>query len=158
VNEMDPVVLKRARHVTTEDERVAAFLAASRARDMDLIGKLLLASHRSLQHDYEVSCEELDFLVDTAMSLPGVYGARMTGGGFGGCGRGNLHNYDPKQAYLSTLPGASKRKKSAPAHLFGRPTMQTPDGPLGRYGSKWCKGSAYSPAGHSRRPRGNINF
>jgi len=81
---------------------------------------------------------------------------RSLGGGFGGCGRGNLHNYDPKQAYLSTLPGASKRKKSAPAHLFGRPTMQTPDGPLGRYGSKWCKGSAYSPAGHSRRPRGNI--
>jgi galactokinase len=84
-NEMDPVALKRARHVTTEDERVAAFLAASRAGDMDLMGNLLLASHRSLQHDYEVSCEELDFLVDAAMSLPGVYGARMTGGGFGGC-------------------------------------------------------------------------
>ena len=49
------------------------------------MGELLVASHRSLQHDYEVSCEELDFLVDTAFGFPGVYGARMTGGGFGGC-------------------------------------------------------------------------
>jgi galactokinase len=49
------------------------------------MGKLLVESHRSLQHDYEVSCEELDFLVDTALSIDGVYGARMTGGGFGGC-------------------------------------------------------------------------
>jgi galactokinase len=46
---------------------------------------LFLASHRSLQHDYEVSAEELDFLVDTASDFSGVYGARMTGGGFGGC-------------------------------------------------------------------------
>lgn len=58
------------------------------------MGKLLLASHRSLQHDYEVSCEELDFLVDTAMSLPGVYGARMTGGGFGGCTVNMVHPED----------------------------------------------------------------
>ena len=45
----------------------------------------MLESHRSLQHDYEVSCEELDFLVDTALEIDGVYGSRMTGGGFGGC-------------------------------------------------------------------------
>jgi galactokinase len=49
------------------------------------MGQLFVASHRSLQHDYEVSCEELDFLVDTALGVPGVFGARMTGGGFGGC-------------------------------------------------------------------------
>jgi galactokinase len=49
------------------------------------MGKLFVGSHRSLQHDYEVSCEELDFLVDTALALPGVLGTRMTGGGFGGC-------------------------------------------------------------------------
>jgi galactokinase len=82
---MDPLCLRRARHVVSEDERVEAFVAASRAGDLDRMGDLLVASHRSLQHDYEVSCEELDFLVDTAMTLPGVYGARMTGGGFGGC-------------------------------------------------------------------------
>ena len=49
------------------------------------MGKLLVESHRSLQHDYEVSCGELDFLVDTALAIDGVYGSRMTGGGFGGC-------------------------------------------------------------------------
>ena len=49
------------------------------------MGKLLVESHRSLQHDYEVSCAELDFLVDTALAIPGVLGSRMTGGGFGGC-------------------------------------------------------------------------
>ncbi len=49
------------------------------------MGRLLVASHRSLQNDYEVSSEELDFLVDTAIDIPGVFGARMTGGGFGGC-------------------------------------------------------------------------
>jgi galactokinase len=82
---MDPLCLRRARHVVSEDERVEAFVASSQARDLSSMGELLVASHRSLQHDYEVSCEELDFLVDTAMALPGVYGARMTGGGFGGC-------------------------------------------------------------------------
>jgi galactokinase len=45
----------------------------------------MVESHRSLQHDYEVSCPELDLAVDTALDVPGVYGARMTGGGFGGC-------------------------------------------------------------------------
>lgn len=80
-----PVPRKRAKHVITEDDRVQKFMLASREGDLKRMGELFVASHRSLQHDYEVSCEELDFLVDTAISLPGVYGARMTGGGFGGC-------------------------------------------------------------------------
>jgi galactokinase len=75
----------RGRHVISENDRVVEFAAASRAGDLKRMGELFVASHRSLQHDYEVSCEELDFLVDTAVGLPGVYGARMTGGGFGGC-------------------------------------------------------------------------
>jgi galactokinase len=49
------------------------------------MGRLFVASHRSMQYDYEISCEEIDFLVDTAIKIPGVYGSRMTGGGFGGC-------------------------------------------------------------------------
>jgi len=56
-----------------------------RTRDLDRMGALFVESHRSLQHDYEVSADELDFLVDVAIGIPGVYGARMTGGGFGGC-------------------------------------------------------------------------
>ena len=78
---MPPVIARRARHVVTEDERVNVFANA----DLDLKGQLMVESHRSLQQDYEVSCPELDFLVDTALTIEGVYGSRMTGGGFGGC-------------------------------------------------------------------------
>jgi galactokinase len=80
-----PLPRRRARHVVTEDDRVGRFMDASGRGDLRRMGELFLASHRSLQHDYEVSCEELDFLVDTAVEIPGVYGSRMTGGGFGGC-------------------------------------------------------------------------
>jgi galactokinase len=81
----NPVTFKRARHIVSENARVADFVAASRSANLAEMGRLLVASHRSLQHDYEVSCEELDFLVDTALAIPGTFGARMTGGGFGGC-------------------------------------------------------------------------
>jgi len=85
------VVARRARHVVTEDARVGRFVEASARGDLALMGKLLVESHRSLQHDYEVSCAELDFLVDTALALDGVLGSRMTGGGFGGCTVTMLH-------------------------------------------------------------------
>ena len=83
--ELSGVPLQRARHVITENARVQQFADACRAGDRERMGHLFVASHRSLQADYEVSCAELDFLVDAAVRLPGVYGARMTGGGFGGC-------------------------------------------------------------------------
>jgi galactokinase len=69
----------------TEDDRVERFVEASSAGDLPAMGRLMLESHRSLQHDYEVSCAELDFLVERAIGIEGVYGSRMTGGGFGGC-------------------------------------------------------------------------
>ena len=81
----DAVARRRARHVIAENSRVLEFVKTCRASDLEAMGALLLESHHSLRSDYEVSCEELDFLVDTAMSAPGVFGARMTGGGFGGC-------------------------------------------------------------------------
>lgn len=77
-------LLERARHVITENERVLETTKLLESRQFEAIGPLLVASHRSLQHDYEVSCPELDLLVDTAVEQPGVLGARMTGGGFGG--------------------------------------------------------------------------
>lgn len=80
-----PVPRQRARHVITETERVVEFAAAARVGNLEVMGKLFVASHRSMQYDYEISCEEIDFLVDSALKIPGVYGARMTGGGFGGC-------------------------------------------------------------------------
>ncbi len=76
---------RRARHVISDSQRVLDFAAAARAGNLAEMGRLFIASHRSMQYDYEISCEEIDFLVDTAIKIPGVYGARMTGGGFGGC-------------------------------------------------------------------------
>jgi galactokinase len=85
VHLMPEIVARRARHVVTEDARVNRFVDASSSGDLDLMGRLMIDSHRSLQHDYEVSCAELDFLVDRALGIEGVLGSRMTGGGFGGC-------------------------------------------------------------------------
>jgi galactokinase len=79
------VIARRARHVITEDARVEQCAAAAARGDVAQIGRLMLESHHSLQNDYEVSCAELDFLVDTALKIDGVIGSRMTGGGFGGC-------------------------------------------------------------------------
>jgi galactokinase len=76
---------RRARHVVSENARVEAFAAALRAGDLRAAGDLMLDSHRSLRDDFEVSTAALDDLVDTLASVPGVYGARLTGAGFGGC-------------------------------------------------------------------------
>ena len=84
-HELPAIIARRARHVVGENERVHAFVQASARGDLAAMGRLMVESHRSLQHDYEVSCEELDFLVDTALQIEGVFGSRMTGGGFGGC-------------------------------------------------------------------------
>ncbi len=77
---------KRARHVISENERVLECVAAFEARDPAAAGRCMTASHASLRDDYEVSSPELDAFVDVALGAPGVYGARMTGAGFGGCG------------------------------------------------------------------------
>jgi galactokinase len=99
---------RRARHVVSENERVEKFVAASADRDLRRMGELFLASHRSLRSDYEVSCEELDFLVDAAGAIEGVYGARMTGGGFGGC---TVNLVDP--AAEAGFPGEIARRYQA---------------------------------------------
>ncbi|MBV8298417.1 MAG: galactokinase [Candidatus Eremiobacteraeota bacterium] len=75
---------RRARHVVGENARVLAAVAALRENDLARAGALMNASHDSLRDDYEVSSPELDLLVEAARGVPGVYGARMTGGGFGG--------------------------------------------------------------------------
>ena len=75
---------RRARHVVTEDDRVLAAVAALRAGDAAELGRLFYASHESMRDDYEVSIPEIDLLVELARSVPDVYGARLTGGGFGG--------------------------------------------------------------------------
>ena len=84
-HDLPETVYRRARHVTGETERVARAAEALTAGDLAAFGQLMRQSHLSLRDDYEVSCEELDVMVEIAEKLPGVYGARMTGGGFGGC-------------------------------------------------------------------------
>jgi galactokinase len=82
---LSPIVLKRVRHIVTENQRVLAMVEALGEADWPKVGKLLYESHNSLRDDYEVSCEELDALVEIAQNNPQVIGGRMTGAGFGGC-------------------------------------------------------------------------
>ncbi len=83
-HELDPTVRRRTRHVITENERTLATAEALAADDLKAVGRLMVASHASLRDDFEVSCPELDLLVQIALDVEGVYGARMTGAGFGG--------------------------------------------------------------------------
>jgi galactokinase len=83
--ELSDVLLRRARHVVTENARTLAAAELLERGELDRFGSLMAASHTSLRDDYEVSCPELDLAVEIALAVPGVYGARMTGGGFGGC-------------------------------------------------------------------------
>jgi galactokinase len=82
---LSPRVFARCRHVITENERVKSAVKTLHRGDSKALGALLQDSHRSLRDDYEVSCKELDLMVEIAMAQPGLIGARMTGGGFGGC-------------------------------------------------------------------------
>lgn len=87
-DKLGDVCYRRARHVTSENARTVQAVAAIRAQDWHQLGQLMYASHDSLATDFDVSCEELDILVDIARQVGidgGVYGSRMTGGGFGGC-------------------------------------------------------------------------
>jgi galactokinase len=85
---LGPVVYRRARHVVSENARTLAAADALAASDFGAVGALMYESHQSLRDDFEVSCPELDSLVEIAREIGaggGLYGARMTGGGFGGC-------------------------------------------------------------------------
>jgi galactokinase len=89
---LPPVVHKRCRHVVSENERVLQAVAALRTEDVAELGRLMDLSHTSLRDDYEVSCAELDGMVEAARSAPGCLGARMTGAGFGGCTVNLVHS------------------------------------------------------------------
>ena len=76
---------KRAKHAVYENQRTVKAVKALKEDNVEEFGRLMNASHVSLRDDYEVSCEEIDILVDLAQAMPGVLGSRITGGGFGGC-------------------------------------------------------------------------
>ena len=83
--ELDPVIHRRCRHVVEENGRVLLATQALESGDLRTFGALMQASHQSLRLDYEVSCPELDLMCELALGVKGVHGARMMGGGFGGC-------------------------------------------------------------------------
>jgi galactokinase len=109
---LDPVLLRRLRHVVLENDRVLACCAALEAGNLEIAGEVIRAGHRSLRDDYEVSIAELDALCEIADAQPGVYGSRLTGAGFGGC---TLHLVDP-----SAAERVSEAIAAAFAERFGR--------------------------------------
>jgi galactokinase len=100
--ELDPLFLKRALHVVGEDERVFSGMDLLKKGDITAFGKLLYESHESSSTNFENSCKELDILVSIARSIDGVFGARLTGGGFGGAMLAMMKN-DAKDRFASTV-------------------------------------------------------
>ncbi|MGH9844133.1 MAG: galactokinase [Blastocatellia bacterium] len=109
IEEFDPVadslpepIRRRCNHVITENARTLAAVELIETGDLEQFGQLMYSSHESLKEDYQVSCRELDLLVEIASRIPGVYGARMTGGGFGGCTI-NLVESNQVETFTSTI-------------------------------------------------------
>ena len=98
---------KRAKHAVYENQRAIQAVAALKANDVETFGRLMNASHVSLRDDYEVSCEEIDILVNLAWATDGVIGSRITGGGFGGCTVSIVKN-DAVENFVSTIGVAYK--------------------------------------------------
>lgn len=118
-HEMPEPIRRRARHVVTENNRVLAFQRAIRELALKRAGSLLLASHASLRDDYEVSCRELDAMVKALMSIDGVYGARLTGAGFGGACLAMVR----EDAIERVLEEAPKKYKAALDNSSPEPTL-----------------------------------
>ena len=108
-NEFRPVVFQRCKYVIEEIERVELACKALQNQDFAKVGKLMYATHEGLSKEYEVSCPELDFLADFAKKNPNVLGARMMGGGFGGCTI-NLIKADAVDDFIATAKAAYLQK------------------------------------------------
>jgi galactokinase len=134
---LGPIPHRRARHVVTENARTLAAAAALEAGDLPATGALMYESHRSLRDDFEVSCPEVDTLVEAARALGiegGVLGARMTGGGFGGC-TVNLVRTERVAPVADALAREYRRRHGrALSHFVSRPArgahmVTVPDSP-----------------------------
>jgi galactokinase len=121
---MDETVFRRARHVISEIERTVHAAEGVRASNWPTVGQLMYASHFSLRDDYEVSCPELDAVVDIAQSIGpkgGVHGCRMTGGGFGGCTVALVQSDQVKSISDRIATEYEKRTKIKPTIFVSRP-------------------------------------
>lgn len=113
----DEIAYKRAKHAVAENQRTIKAVEALKNNDIKKFGELMNASHVSLRDDYEVSCEEVDFLVETEWSVPGVIGARITGGGFGGCTVAIVEN-DSVENFKAVVGKAYKEKYDLDAEFY----------------------------------------
>lgn len=113
----DPVCLKRAKHAVYENQRTILAVKALKENNVEEFGRLMNASHVSLRDDYEVSCPEIDALVDLAWEIPGVIGSRITGGGFGGCTVSIVKN-DAVDTFISQVGSAYKNKVGHEAEFY----------------------------------------
>lgn len=111
------VLFKRTHHVVTENERVNKAVEALRKGDFATLGKLMIDSHESLRIDYEVSCLELDIMVEEALNHKGVIGARMTGAGFGGCTI-NLIKKDQVDSFIEKVGSQYKKRSGHDAEFY----------------------------------------
>lgn len=108
---------KRCHHIITENARVLDAANAMRAGDAERMGELMVAAHASERDDFECSVEEIDFLVETAIKLSGCVGARLTGGGFGGC-TVNLVRRDSAEEFSRALKAAYKERFGIDAETY----------------------------------------
>lgn len=113
----DAVRQKRAKHAVYENQRAVRAVEALKNQDVELFGKLMNASHESLRYDYEVSCEEIDILVDLAQAMTGVIGSRITGGGFGGCTVSIVKN-DAVDQFISEIGKTYQEKVGHEAEFY----------------------------------------
>lgn len=108
---------RRCRHIVSENERVRKAREAMLVGDSRELGTLMTAGHVSERDDFECSCEEVDFLAATAITLPGCFGARLTGGGFGGC-TVNLVSRENVENFTVSLAAAYKSRYGIEAHIY----------------------------------------
>jgi galactokinase len=108
---LPPLIYRRCLHVVEENRRVQDTVRCLRSDDLPAVGRLMRESHRSLRDLYEVSCPELDIMVEAAEGLPGYIGGRMTGGGFGGC-TVNLVEAAHAEAFVRVISERYRQKTS----------------------------------------------
>ncbi|MEF2653341.1 MAG: galactokinase [Blautia sp.] len=113
----DSVCRVRAKHAVYENQRTIKAVNALKENNIEEFGRLMNASHVSLRDDYEVSCEEIDILVDLAWQIPGVIGSRITGGGFGGCTVSIVKN-DAVDTFIDTIGKQYKEKVGHEAEFY----------------------------------------
>ena len=113
----DEICKKRAKHAVYENQRTIRAVKALKENDIAEFGRLMNQSHISLRDDYEVSCEEIDVLVDLAWKIDGVIGSRITGGGFGGCTVSIVKN-DAVDTFIDTIKPAYKKQTGIDAVFY----------------------------------------